>query len=70
MRAANSHPKVKEQLGGAAILFDPYSVNSIANAIEKVWTNKNLREELRQKSFKKAKSWGQEQFNKKFIEIF
>ena len=32
--------------------------------------NKYLTEEFCQKDFKKAKSWGQEQFNKKFIQIF
>lgn len=67
--AAKSHPGMEEQIGDAGLLFDPYSVESIAVAIEKVWCNVDLQRELKQKGFNKTKEWNQEKFNERFKEI-
>jgi glycosyltransferase involved in cell wall biosynthesis len=34
------------QVGDAAIVFDPYSIDEIAAAIKRLWTDRDLREEL------------------------
>jgi len=58
-----------EQLGDAAIYFDPTSVEEIAHAIEEIWTNDNLCCELRIRGLKRDAQWNQSHFNKKFYAI-
>jgi len=52
-----------EQIGDAAIFFDPLDSNQIANSIELVWKDEILREQLRNKGFEKIKEYGQNDFN-------
>jgi glycosyltransferase involved in cell wall biosynthesis len=44
-----------EVFGLAGILVNPFDVNEIASALEKVISNSNLRSELRVKGFKRAR---------------
>src|SRR2546425_2348592 len=44
-----------EVVGQAAMLVDPFDVNDIASAIEKVISNSNLRSHLRVKGFERAR---------------
>jgi len=67
--AADSHPGVREQLGDAAVFVNPYSVESIADGIEQIWTNEELRKDLIIKGRKIISLWGQLQFNERFGEI-
>jgi len=48
-----------EVVGDAGILIDPYDVNSLAEGMYRVLTDKELREDLRKKSLQRAKlfSW-------------
>lgn len=53
---------VPEQVGDAALLFDPNSAGEIANAIEKLWTDDELCSELICRGKRKADGWGETQF--------
>lgn len=44
-----------EQLGDAAIFFDPFDVNDMASKILKIWVDKNLRSELINRGHEKIK---------------
>ena len=50
---------IPEVVGDAAILFDPYSLDSISNAIETVLTNNHLRSSLISRGFEQIQkfSW-------------
>lgn len=58
-----------QQVGEAALLFDPNSVEAIASVIRKLWTNDELCKELISKGREKAKLNTQTQFNKRFSSI-
>lgn len=58
-----------EQAGGAALHFDPDSVEEIAGCIRRLWTDDRLCVELSEKGKRKAASWGQGQFNERVREI-
>ena len=58
-----------EQLGDAALYFDPSSVTEIAEAIEILWTDEALCVELRERGFIQASKWNQSHFNKRLYNI-
>jgi glycosyltransferase involved in cell wall biosynthesis len=51
-----------EQVGEAGIFFDPYSLESIASSIRRLWVDDGLCQELRAKGKAKAAAWGPAQF--------
>ncbi len=62
---------IPEQLGDAALYFNPESVDEIAQCIEKLWHDDDLRKRLVQKGKDRIRIWGQSQFDaqlKKIIE--
>jgi glycosyltransferase involved in cell wall biosynthesis len=58
-----------EQVGDAALLFDPNSTEEIGNAIYRLWTDDALCADLSIKGKEKAAKWGQQQFNLQLCEI-
>jgi glycosyltransferase involved in cell wall biosynthesis len=58
-----------ERSENAALYFDPYKPESIASAIEKYWTNENLRQEKIQEGFKQLQKWTPAHFQNKVSEI-
>ena len=58
-----------EQVGDAALLFDPNSVNEIANVIKVLWEDDELCAKLASKGRVKALNWNQASFNKRFKNI-
>lgn len=52
-----------EQVGDAALLFDPDSVEEMASCIRKLWCDEDLRRVLIARGKQKAASWAQPQFN-------
>lgn len=54
---------IPEQVGDAALLFDPESIDEIAESVKRLWTDDKLCAELAEKGRKKAAIWGQAQFN-------
>jgi len=58
-----------EQVGEAALLFDPSSVEEIASAIERLWTDEALRLDLIEKGRRRAREWNQAAFTDRFYRI-
>ena len=58
-----------EQVGDAALLFDPKSVAEIAECIRKLWTDDELCTVLAAKGRQKAALWGEKQFNEKLRNV-
>lgn len=59
-----------EQTAGAALLFDPQSVDSIADAIRRLWQDDALCSELSRRGRNVAARWQQSDFNEQFRSIF
>jgi glycosyltransferase involved in cell wall biosynthesis len=60
---------MKEQLGDAALYFDPERPEDIANAIERLWADSALREQLIAKGWAHAARWNSAQFIERLEEI-
>lgn len=60
---------ISEQLSGAALLFDPYSVDDIANAIELLWIDDRLCKDLINRGIAHAEKWGPIQYSKRLENI-
>lgn len=58
-----------EQLQNAALLFDPSDVNAIAEVIQKLWLQENLRNELKTKGQKVIEMWNPNFFAKRLINL-
>lgn len=60
---------IPEQVGNAAILFSPDSIDDIANALYKLWTNDRLCTELASRGKNRIKELSQHGFNDRFLDI-
>lgn len=60
---------IPDQVGDAALLFDPSSVEEIHDAMVKLWTDDALCAELAKRGRAHAASWGPPQFRARFKEI-
>lgn len=58
-----------EQVGDAALLFDPRDPTDIAEKIESIWSNAKIRETLIDNGLKKIAQYSQIEFNKKLENI-
>jgi len=58
-----------EQVGDAALLFNPDSVEEIADCILKLWTDDRLCAGLAERGKKRAAAWGEKEFNERLREI-
>ena len=58
-----------DQVGNAALLFDPNSVDEIAACMRRLWLDDELCAELIKNGRQRAAAWGQMQFNKRMSEI-
>ena len=52
-----------EQVGDAALLFDPRDSDDIAQCVVRLWTDDTLCHALIRKGKKRASEWGQKEFN-------
>lgn len=66
--AASYITPLREVAGNAAIYFDPYDVDSIARAMQKVAMDGELRDKLRMKGKDRAKNFGWEKTAKRTLE--
>jgi len=57
---------MREQLGDAALYFDPSSIADISEAIRKIWTDDDLCRELSQRGLQHHRQWNQHHFNDRF----
>lgn len=60
---------IPEQVGDAALLFNPESVEEITGCIRRLWINDDLCAELAEKGQRRAAAWGPEQFNRRVQQI-
>ncbi len=67
--AASNIYGMQEQLGDAAILFNPNSDEAIADAILRLWTDDNLCERLKECGLKQASKYDQSHFNQRLLII-
>lgn len=67
---ASNTSSIPEVVGDAALLFDPYNVEEIANAMYRALTNEQLRDELRQKGFKRAKQFSWEKAARETLAVY
>lgn len=58
-----------EQVGDAALLFDPKSESGIADCMYRLWTDDRLCAELTEKGTIRASNWGQKQYNERLLHI-
>jgi glycosyltransferase involved in cell wall biosynthesis len=58
-----------EQVGDAALLFDPDSTEEIAECIRKLWTDELLCAKLAELGRQRSANWGQKQFNARLRDI-
>jgi glycosyltransferase involved in cell wall biosynthesis len=60
---------IRDQVGDAALLFDPKNLKELETVLSRLWSDDGLCEDLVQKGFEQLGRWGQSQFNEKFLEI-
>lgn len=60
---------IPEQVGDAALLFDPSSVDEICDCLVRLWTDDALCADLARRGLAQAKRWGPPQFRARFSEI-
>lgn len=60
---------IPEQVGDAALLFDPNSPEDIAFCMKRLWTENSLREDLITKGGARAALWGEKQFSDSLYKI-
>ena len=58
-----------EQLGDAALYFDPHKPEEIADCIATLWTDQGKWNELRDRGLAKAAAYSAKEFEQKFIDI-
>lgn len=58
---------IPDQVGNAALLFNPADVDEIADCIERLWKDDALCKNLITKGKKKSAEWGQKQFKEKLM---
>ena len=68
--AVSNLSSLPEVCGDAAMFFDPYNVEDIKNAIEQIFIDENLRQNLIKKGLIQARKYNWEKTAKKIIEIF
>lgn len=59
---------IPEQVGNAALLFDPADVNEIADCIRRLWQDDALCERLICAGHERAAHWGERQFGERLLE--
>jgi glycosyltransferase involved in cell wall biosynthesis len=67
--AASNIYAMPEQLGGAALMFDPNSVDDIAEAMYRLWTDDALCAELSRKGLERNAAWTQAEFSARLLSI-
>lgn len=61
---------IPEVIGDAALMVDPRDVDGLAAAIERALTDSELREDLREKGFKRAKSFSWEKTARETLAVY
>ncbi|MCA1635102.1 MAG: glycosyltransferase family 4 protein [Acidobacteria bacterium] len=68
--ACASVTALPEQAGGAALMFDPTSVEAIADAVGRMWADAELREDLRRRGARRVKDFSPERTAKAYRAVY
>lgn len=68
--ACSAVTSLPEQAGDAALLFDPLSVEAVADAVAKMATNADLREDLRRRGAKRLQDFSWERTGKAYRAVY
>lgn len=68
--ASSNTSSMSEVLGDAALFFNPYHVEEMSLAIEKMLEYKNLRNKFRQKGLERAKLFTSEKMTRRILDVF
>lgn len=60
---------IPEQVGDAALLFQPDDVEEIAECIQRLWTDDQLCRQLVEKGYERNRCWGESQFMERLLQI-
>ena len=60
---------IRQQVGDAALLFDPTNTAEIEDVLSRLWRDDGLCEKLVEAGFERTQGWGQQNFNARFQEI-
>jgi hypothetical protein len=58
-----------DQLGDAALFFDPTSLDQIAQAMKSLWSDDDLCIELSRRGLIQSSRWNQSHFNQRLLDI-
>jgi len=67
---ASNVSSIPEVVGSAALLFDPYNINEMANTISRGITDEDLRQKLVRKGFERIKKYSWENTAKEILGVF
>lgn len=68
--ACSAVTSLPEQAGGAALLFNPLSVEGIADALKAFALDENLRERYQKRGFERLKDFSLERTAKSYLEVY
>lgn len=60
---------IPQQVGEAALLFDPDNIEEIAACIKTLWTDDDLCSRLKKKGYERSAMWGEKQFQECLLKI-
>lgn len=67
---AGNRTSIPEVVGDAGLLIDPFDTNAIANALEKLISDENLRAELSRKGLRRAEQFSWLETARRTLEVF
>jgi glycosyltransferase involved in cell wall biosynthesis len=67
--AVSNKYAMPEQVGNAGLTFNPDSPDEIADCIQRLWTDEELRQILIERGYKRVKKWGKREFEQKLLDI-
>lgn len=65
--AVSNKYAMPEQVGQGGLLFNPDSPKEIADCIEQLWTDDDLREKLKKYGYKRSRQWNKSKFNERLL---
>ena len=67
--AVSNKYAMPEQVGEAGLLFNPDSPEEIAECIQRLWTDANLRNKMKKLGYKRAQRWTKKEFGERLRKI-
>lgn len=65
--AVSNNYAMGEQVGDAGLLFNPDSIEEIADCINRLWNDEQLRDEMREKGYRQIAAWQPKDFEQRLV---